>query len=159
MPKKKYRLRPARTRDLEAIFFIERQCFPSPWSSTLFFYELQKPYACLWVLESKGKVWGYICFWVIADEVHLANLAVLPEVRRQGLASFMLRVMLRYAKRKGAQRVLLEVRENNQAAQALYAKFGFKLDGRRKRYYTDTGEDALLLSLTLGGGRGASRKS
>ncbi len=150
MPKRKYRLRPASPRDLEAIFFIERQCFPSPWSSTLFFYELKKPYACLWVLEQDQKILGYICFWLIADEVHLANLAVVPEARRQGRASFMLEVMLRYAKRKGAQRVLLEVRENNQAAQALYAKFGFKLDGRRKGYYNDTGEDALLLSLDLG---------
>jgi len=149
VPKRTYRLRPARREDLEAIFFIERISFPSPWSSTLFFYELKKPYSRLWVVEEKGRILGYICFWIILDEVHLANIAVAPEHRRRGLASFMLRVMLRYARCRRARRVLLEVRERNRPALALYRKFGFVQDGRRPGYYSDTGEDALLLSLRL----------
>ncbi len=151
MSKKSFRLRPARKKDLETIFFIERQSFPTPWSVTSFYYEHQKPYATLWVVENcYGKIVGYICFWMIEDEVHLVNIAVSPESRRQGVASFMLKTMIRYARHKKAKRIFLEVRETNRAAIALYQKLGFKIDGRRKGYYSDTKEDAILMSFTIG---------
>jgi len=143
------RLRPARKKDLESIYFIERQCFPTPWSGALFLYELKKPYARLWVLEHKEKIIGYICFWIVAGELHLANIAVDPAWRRRGLATFMLQTMFRYARKKGAKRVLLEVRQKNLAAQTLYKRLGFQVDGRRKQYYSDTKEDAILMSLDL----------
>jgi len=147
MPKP--RLRPARYRDLKEIVFIERLSFPTPWSPLQFWSELLKKGSRLWVIEEEGQICGHLCFWEIADEIHLANIAVSPEKRRQGLASFMLRILIRYAKRRGFRRILLEVRERNLPAQRLYQKFGFRIDGRRRSYYPDTGEDAILMSLPL----------
>ena len=150
MRKRPFRLRPVRKKDLEEIFFIERQSFPTPWNATLFFYEWKKPYSRLWVAEDqKGQIIGYICFWVVLDEAHLANLAVAPGARRQGVATFLLKTMIRYLRARRIKRVLLEVRERNKAALSLYQKFGFKIDGRRKGYYSDTKEDAILMSLPL----------
>jgi len=97
--------------------------------------------------DQKGQIIGYICFWVVLDEAHLANLAVAPGIRRQGVATFLLKTMIRYLRARGIKRVLLEVRERNKAALSLYQKFGFKIDGRRKGYYSDTKEDAILMSL------------
>ncbi len=133
------------------IFLIERESFPTPWSAISFYCEQQKPYAKLWVVEDpNGKIVGYICFWIIKEEVHLANIAVSPKYRRQGIASFMLRIMIRCARRRGAKRIFLEVRRTNRAAITLYQRFGFKIDGMRKGYYSDTKEDAILMSLCLG---------
>ncbi|NPB08848.1 MAG: ribosomal protein S18-alanine N-acetyltransferase [Thermodesulfobacteria bacterium] len=147
MPKP--RLRPARLRDLKDILFIERISFPTPWTPLQFGSEFFKKGSRIWVIEEAGKIRGYVCFWEIADEIHLANIAVSPERRRKGLASFMLRTLVRYAKRRGFRRILLEVRERNLPAQRLYEKFGFRTDGRRRSYYPDTGEDAILMSLSL----------
>ncbi len=99
--------------------------------------------------NKKGQIIGYICFWVVLDEAHLANLAVAPEARRQGVAAFLLKTMIRYLRARGVKQILLEVRERNKAALSLYHKFGFKIDGRRKGYYSDTKEDAILMSLSL----------
>ncbi len=145
----KPRLRPARIRDLREIVSIERLAFPTPWSPILFWSELFKKKTRLWVVEEGEKIAGYLCFWEVVDEIHLANLAVAPDKRRQGLASFMLRTLIGYARRRGFRRILLEVRERNLPAQKLYQKFGFQIDGRRRSYYRDTGEDAILMSLPL----------
>ena len=145
MPK----IRLARPEDLPQILFIERLSFPTPWSPLLFWAEFKKKGAYFWVLEDEGQILGYLCFWFWAKEAHLVNIAVRPERRREGWASLMMRWFLRFVKRKGAQKVYLEVRESNLAAQKLYRKFGFRIDGRRKAYYSDTKEDALLMSLDL----------
>jgi len=146
---KRLRLRPARKEDLPAILAIERLSFPTPWQATHFFVELYRDYARLWVAEIEGQVVGYICFWIIADEAHLANIAVHPSCRGQGVGSELLRVFLRFARRRGARRALLEVRASNRVARRFYEKFGFEKDGVRRSYYQDTKEDAVLMSKRL----------
>jgi len=144
------RLRPARAQDLKDILEIERLSFPSPWSTVHFYAELYKDYAHLWVAELDGKVVGYVCFWIIAGEAHLANIAVHPSFRRKGIGSFLLKTVLRFLKRRQVDRLLLEVRVSNKAARKFYEKFGFRKDGLRRSYYQDTGEDAVLMSKKLG---------
>jgi ribosomal-protein-alanine N-acetyltransferase len=92
------------------------------------------------------KVWAYLIFWVVADEMHILNLAVHPQRRRRGLARRLLTTAMTRARELGAQVAWLEARPSNHPALKLYENFGFKEVGRRPRYYDDTQEDALLLA-------------
>jgi [ribosomal protein S18]-alanine N-acetyltransferase len=101
------------------------------------------------VAELKGVPAGFICFRVVSDEAEVLNLAVIPEARRQGLASRLLEEALREVAQQGAHRVFLEVRESNVPAIAFYARFGFSSSARRRGYYADPPDDALILSREL----------
>ena len=96
-------------------------------------------------IEEKSIIVAYIIFWLVADEVHLHNLAVKNEFRRQGLAFNMMDVMKEIAGTSGDYRQTLEVRESNHEAIKLYRKCGFVVKGKRPHYYTDTHEDALIM--------------
>jgi ribosomal-protein-alanine N-acetyltransferase len=97
------------------------------------------------VLEGRDGILAYCAYRLVLDEMHVMNLAVRPGARRRGLGRFLLEAALTRAGRAGARRALLEVRAGNDAARALYAGCGFVLLGRRKRYYSDPPEDALVL--------------
>ena len=88
---------------------------------------------------------GYGGMWIILDEAHITNVCARPEFRRRGVASAVLRWLMRRALEKGAGRITLEVRVSNVAAMHLYEKFGFHICGKRTSYYTDNGEDAYIL--------------
>lgn len=130
---------------------IEKASFRSPWGEAAFLGEIANKFSRLWVHQSHGRVDGYICFWRILDEVHLLNLAVDPEARRKGIARRLLAGMLNHCASEGGRSVWLEVRPSNSAALGLYQGMGFKHVGRRPRYYSDTGEDALVMGLDLEG--------
>ena len=98
-------------------------------------------------LPHPWQTWGYLIFWVVLDEMHILNLAVHPDHRRRSIAQRLLAEGLAQARTLGAELAWLEVRPSNLAALALYESFGFKEVGRRPRYYDDTQEDALLLTL------------
>lgn len=138
--------------DLDAITEIERLSFPTPWTRQAFAEELSRPWARLHILrEAKsGRAVGFCNYWLVADELHVLTIAVHPQARRQGHASHILRHILAEAGQKRVRKISLEVRVSNQAAQALYRKFGFRLVGTRPRYYANNGEDALLMDLELG---------
>jgi [ribosomal protein S18]-alanine N-acetyltransferase len=87
------------------------------------------------------------CFWSILEEAHITILAVHPHYQNQGLGQALLYSLLKTACKSGLERATLEVRASNQSAINLYQKFGFKIAGRRRRYYQDNGEDALVLWL------------
>lgn len=93
------------------------------------------------------KVLGIGCFWSILDEAHITLLAVHPQYQRQGFGQALLYSVLKTACDRGLERATLEVRASNSAAISLYQKFGFKTAGRRRRYYKDNDEDALILWL------------
>jgi ribosomal-protein-alanine N-acetyltransferase len=95
----------------------------------------------------QNLVLGLGCFWSIVEEAHITILAVHPDLQSQGLGQFLLYALLRDAKRHQLEWATLEVKPSNQAALSLYRKFGFQEAGRRRRYYQDTGEDALILWL------------
>jgi ribosomal-protein-alanine N-acetyltransferase len=135
--------------DLQEILAIERISFPTPWTEGMFLDELKTEHAqCLVVkIEMNGEsmIAAYIIFWFVADEVHLHNLAVRSEFRRQGLAYSMMNLMKGIAAQAGIKRQTLEVRESNRGAINLYRKCGFVVKGKRPQYYTDTYEDALVM--------------
>ena len=135
--------------DLQEILMIERASFPSPWTEGMFLDEIRTTHAqCLIIkmeIEGKPLIAGYMIFWFVADEVHLHNLAVRGEFRRQGLACNMMNLMKDIAAQVGITRQTLEVRESNQGAINLYRKCGFVVKGKRPRYYTDTHEAALIM--------------
>ncbi len=129
--------------DLPQVIAIERRAFASPWSLSMFVLELSKPSGvCLAAIEGK-RVVGYLVCARYADVWHLMNIAVDPVVRRQGIATALLEQMLERAGRD--ESFTLEVRPSNGAAITLYEKFGFRSAGMRRRYYSDTGEDAVIM--------------
>ncbi len=133
----------------EQIIEIENSSFPSPWSINAFKEEMKKSISHLWALIRDKKILGYICFWMFDTEIQIINLAVHPENRRQKLGQSMLKRMIEAGSSNGLQSIWLEVRPSNVPAKNLYTKFGFHEAGRRKRYYNDTNEDAIIMMLKL----------
>ena len=134
---------------LEHIFEIELLSFPSHWSLNAFQQEIKKPISHLWGLTVNDVISGYICFWMFDSEIQLINLAVHPKMRGKHLGYYLLAKMIKTGISKGMQYIWLEVRISNMAAIRLYEKLGFQEVGRRSRYYRDTNEDAIVMSLTL----------
>lgn len=140
--------------DLEAMLEIEQVSFSVPWSRKSFEAELQGNEFSV-ILAARSEVSpgltrplvGYICFWLVFDELRFLNLAIIPTLRRHGVASQLVSRAMGLGFSKGTRRGLLEVRESNQAAQALYKKFGFTVYAKRKSYYTNPDEDAILMFL------------
>jgi ribosomal-protein-alanine N-acetyltransferase len=141
-----------RPEDLDEVLAIERASFTMPWSRGAFLYELQQNrVARCWVVRvGAGEVIGYLCLWEVADELHITNVAVRPDTRRQGVARALLRSVMEDGRRRGFKMVVLEVRPSNRHALSLYESFGFRVVGRRHGYYYDTGEDALVMEIDLG---------
>ena len=137
--------------DLDAVLAIERLSFPTPWERQAFSEEVARPWARLEVLRQveTGGVVAFCNYWLVADELHILNVAVHPDERRRGHAARLLEHILSEASRNKTRVVSLEVRLSNHAAQALYRKFGFREVGTRPRYYADNGEDALLMDREL----------
>ncbi len=134
--------------DLPAVVELDQLSFSLPWPERSFRFELTENDASrCWVAEQNGKLVGMIVAWLLVDEAHIATIATHPDRRRQGIARKLLTYALRYMSKEGAVSSFLEVRESNIAAQEMYRKFGYEVTGRRKRYYKDTDEDAILMTL------------
>jgi ribosomal-protein-alanine N-acetyltransferase len=129
--------------DLPQVISIERRAFPTPWSLAMFVLELSKPSGvCLAAIEDR-RIVGYLICSRYADVWHLMNIAVDPPARRRGIATALLDEMIARAGVDAAY--TLEVRPSNGSAISLYERFGFRSAGTRRRYYQDTGEDALIM--------------
>lgn len=131
------------------ILEIENLSFPSPWTLNSFIQEINRLISHFWALTIDKELAGYICFWIVSGEIHLMNIAVHPGKRGNGFGHYMLRKMIKVGKSKAVQTAWLEVRPSNLIAIALYQKMGFRETGRRPRYYADTKEDAVVMSLPL----------
>lgn len=147
------RIGACREGDIGEMVAIEQDSFPCPWSEALFLHELKNPIARMLVARldrSAGElVAGYVVYWRVADEMHLHNIAVRKEDRRQKVAFRLLREAIHASQSEGLKTATLEVRRSNIPAQRLYGHFGFSLAGVRRGYYTDTGEDALIFRAEL----------
>ena len=129
--------------DLPQVIAIERRAFPTPWSLAMFVLELSKPSGvCLAAIE-EGRIVGYLICSRYADVWHLMNIAVDPPARRRGIATALLEQMIDRAGEEASY--TLEVGPSNPQAISLYERFGFRSAGTRRRYYQDTGEDALIM--------------
>ena len=130
--------------DLPQIIVIERRAFPTPWSLAMFVLELSKSSGwCLAALRGEALV-GYLVCSRYDTVWHIMNVAVDPAVRRQGIATALLTGLIERINDTRA-RFTLEVRESNTGAIALYERYGFRAAGRRRRYYQDNGEDAVIM--------------
>ncbi len=142
---------PMRREDLDEIIEIEGASFSMPWPRKSFEIELSREYASTFVLREKGlsgeSVLGYLCAWQVMEEVHILNLAVRRSARRRGHAGRLIEAAIAHHGQKQVKRFVLEVRENNKAGIALYESLGFSQWGVKRRYYADTGEDALIYGL------------
>jgi ribosomal-protein-alanine N-acetyltransferase len=141
--------------DVEAVVAIERASFPRPWGPAQFLKELQQEWSTILLAVLPGasgqpeEVAGFVHFWVVHDEIHILNVACAPARRRQGIARRLLAETEARAHRAGSAMLTLEVRRSNVAAQELYAGLGYERVGVRKKYYTEEGEDAIVMTRTL----------
>jgi ribosomal-protein-alanine N-acetyltransferase len=143
-------LHPATSSDLPEVTALERACYGDPWPASAFaslpgnarvFFTVAR--------DGRGHLAGYVVAWYVMAEGELANLAVAPDSRGQGIGRALLAAMLADASNRKTSQIYLEVRESNLAARNLYASQKFEEVGRRKRYYRSPTEDALILRRTL----------
>lgn len=133
--------------DLDSVLAIEDASFNNPTTREWYEAELKRPEVCyIYVLRTpEYPVAAFCAFWRVAEQIHINNLAVRPELRGQGLGSRLLADVMAESTRMGAESATLEVRRSNAAALRLYAKAGFAEAGVRRNYYTQPVEDALVL--------------
>lgn len=143
-------IRPMVFTDVDGVLAVEQQSFTTPWSREAFVSEMKDNELALYIVLTDGEdIKGYGGMWRILDEGHITNIALLPECRGQGLGTKLLQHLISMAKKQQIQALTLEVRPSNCAALGLYEKMGFVIKGTRKRYYTDNGEDAHIMWLSL----------
>ena len=133
--------------DLSGLLAVEEASFLNPWTREMYHAELENHGVShlLVAKDAEGRVVGFCGFWRVVDELHINNLAVLPEYRRQGIASLILNRVFAEGRKTGAGRATLEVRRSNEVARRLYDRFGFIVTGVRRGYYRNPEEDALVL--------------
>lgn len=135
--------------DVPQIAALEKRCFSDPWSEYSVASELENPLSLWLVDEREGAVAGYIGSQTVPPEADVMNLAVAPEYRRCGIGKGLMEHLLAALQSAGTQSLTLEVRETNAAALALYTALGFSEVGRRKKYYVNPIEDALIMRKEL----------
>ncbi len=165
-----YKVEPMRVSDIQEAMTIERLSFPTPWPLGAYRYEIRhNPRAHYFVArpqeegsaqceeprsgllarfrstDQRPPIVGYGGFWRSAKEAHISTIAVHPRLRRKGIGQLMLIAMIEKARSLGADHITLEVRASNSVAQSLYRKYGFQVVGRRRRYYSDNNEDAVVM--------------
>ncbi len=131
--------------DVDGVAAVEAATFPTPWSREAFVSEMKNVAARYLVAKKDGRIIGYAGAWIIIDESHITNIAVLKEERGQGIGRRLTEGLMQYLSNLGAAYATLEVRKSNEVAQNLYVSLGFIKLGVRKRYYEDNGEDALIM--------------
>nr|MBR4281300.1 ribosomal protein S18-alanine N-acetyltransferase [Clostridia bacterium] len=131
--------------DVDGVAAVEAATFPTPWSRDAFASEMNNVAARYLIAEKNGGVIGFAGAWIILDESHITNIAVLKEERGQGIGRMLTEGLMQYLSNLGAAYATLEVRKSNEVAQNLYKSLGFIKLGVRKRYYEDNGEDALIM--------------
>ena len=148
-------IEPATPESLADILVIEETCFSTPWTRKMLEAELNgNPFAHFLIARqeggsgiSAGPVVGYLCYWIVFEEVRLMNLAVIESMRNRGIAKSLVATALKTGFVQSAHRAVLEVRASNLAARALYEGFGFRQMAVRPKYYNNPMEDAVLMEL------------
>lgn len=132
--------------DVKAVAEIEKACFSKPWSEDGIREELTNDSARFFVFKKNGEIAGYMGMHIVLDECYIANVAVLPSHRRQGIGEKLVSNGINVAKNEGCAFITLEVRLSNASAVALYEKSGFEKVGERKNFYSDPTENALIMT-------------
>jgi len=136
--------------DVDGVVYVEEHSFSHPWTREAFENEMtSNQFATYFIAEDDDFIIGYCGQWLIFDESHITNIAVLPNYRGYKLGETLLKKAMFYARTAQAKKMSLEVRVSNEVAQGLYRKLGFQNGGIRKNYYTDNHEDALVMWVNL----------
>ena len=169
-----YSVDPMRVADIDEVMLIDRQAFSTPWSHNAYHYEIERNDAAHYMVlrprsidaarrietgwervrrwlgapaaHDHAPILGYGGLWLMYDEAHISTIAMRPDWRGRGLGELLLVGLMLKSMALNAQVVTLEVRVGNTRAQQLYRKYEFEIVGRRRKYYTDNGEDALLMT-------------
>ena len=133
--------------DIDDVLALEEAAFTNPWTRAMYLSELENSSIsyCFLARDTNRRALGFCSFWRVLDELHINNLAVLPELRRTGIGSMLLAYVLEKGGELGARRATLEVRRSNEPARLMYERFGFSVAGVRAAYYSKPVEDALVL--------------
>jgi ribosomal-protein-alanine N-acetyltransferase len=135
--------------DINNIMEIEKISFIDSWSEKMFQEIIFSPISRGFIVEHDKALVGYTVLYAVDVEAHIMNFAVSPAKRKQGFGRQLLAQAVAFLKENDISECYLEVREENRDAQRLYKNFGFEVIGRRKKYYSETGEDALVMQLLL----------
>lgn len=150
-PSYPYRVRPMALEDVDQVAEVEKLCFPLPWPPETYRRDLRyhgnTHYLVVERVANGGLVVGFCGYWLIEGEIHVSTIGVHPEYRGLGLGEYLLARMLSDGMSHNANAATLEVRVSNYSAQSLYSKYGFRITGRRRRYYRDNHEDALVMEV------------
>lgn len=139
-------LREMKIEDIDQVLMIEEESFSTPWSKDAFINEVRDNVLAIYiVVEVDGKIVGYGGFWRILDEAHITNIAVKKEYRGKGMGNILVMGIVDYCEKNNIPNITLEVRLSNTTAQNLYRKHKFTSHGIRPGYYTDNGEDAVIM--------------
>jgi ribosomal-protein-alanine N-acetyltransferase len=132
---------------LDEVYQIETRSFAIPWSKSELRKEIEENKHAVYkaAISPSGELAGYAGLWHIVNEGHITNIAVDSSFRRMGVGSMLVEALIKLAREREMIGLTLEVRTGNAAARGLYEKYGFKPEGIRKRYYADTGEDAIIM--------------
>ena len=143
-------LLPMTPAELPEVLAIERASFETPWTEANFRHEIERNPRAWNVVARRGHaIVGFVCAYVVAGELMINDVAVAPDERRRGVGRALVAHLLEGARARRCRRATLEVRPSNHGARRLYEELGFQAVGRRRGYYADTGEDAVLMSLAL----------
>ncbi|MBD8523081.1 ribosomal protein S18-alanine N-acetyltransferase [Lysinibacillus sp. FSL R7-0073] len=137
--------------DVPAVYEIELASFPVPWTLDSFYYEVHENQYAHYVLaiDEDGSIIGFCGMWMVIDAAQITNVAVIEQARGRGIGEGLMREAMHIARINGMEVMTLEVRVTNAVAQNLYRKLHFQDGGIRKGYYTDNGEDALVMWVNL----------
>lgn len=135
--------------DIHEVGEIEKICFSSPWSEEEIRATFSRLDSVYLVVEKDGAVIGYAAFFFVMDEANIINIGIKPEFRNQKAAENLMKLLFETAKHKSVAKIFLEVRESNKAALALYKKFGFKVEGIRKNFYSGPVENGIVMVSTI----------
>lgn len=146
-PPLRVRIEPMRINDIDAVQRVERASFPVPWPAYALRQEVETNRLARYLIVRVGnEVVAYAGVWLLVDEAHVTTFAVLPDWRRRGIGTRLMVAVMQLAEQLGARVATLEVRLSNMPARLLYQRFGFRPVGVRPRYYSDNGEDALIMT-------------
>ncbi|HKW14559.1 MAG TPA: ribosomal protein S18-alanine N-acetyltransferase [Candidatus Krumholzibacteria bacterium] len=144
-------LEPLAESHLQDVLRIERECFPAPWTETMFRQEVEETWLSRsFVAVQDGHVVGYIIAWFLRGEVHVLNVAVTAKYQRHGIGRRLMSHVIELGEKSDHHLVTLEVRASNDPAKLLYVTMGFAPVGVRRRYYRDNDEDAIVMVKRLG---------
>ena len=138
-------IRPMTMDDVDEVYIVEEDCFVDPWSKESIRKDLKNNLARYLVAQLDDKIVGYVGIWFVVDEGHITNVAVHSDYRGKKIGDKLVKEMVELCKENNIVAMTLEVRASNIVAQNLYKKYGFKMGGIRKEYYSDNKEDAIIM--------------